>query len=449
MGLLQKANSIAETRPPTTKGGLLKKTLKILEEEMETSSSNITTVSKAEPTTDNKKEAQAQFVSQDELNELLKATAKRREFIKKNLENWKKHKKVSTVPLTWAEAQREAPKINKEPTLKEEEIEELFNKKKIEGDNRETSDQTTRYAIDVLKKKISEISEGIETPIMIFSILKDHISLKKGAILLYDPLRMVFAPWASVGYDKTTLHRLRIPLAFSESFNKITTGEIIIQKDNLEEYKRFFSNREFNLISQLIFVPFIAKEKLIAILLIQEINLSNNGNDLIDQLKAISPSISEKIFRAREQKLKLLKTFKPEDFDSIRDQINSDLQKARERGTKIFVLLLSLEKIVNYIPQNALTYSDKYRIGEDIEKILKSLLYSSGRVFKLNNFNFLIEIFNLNELDTELLLDQIVHNLNYFITDRSVTFDTRIVEHKLKIFPDEAQTEDELLAGLI
>ncbi len=458
MGLLQKADSLTR-KSVSPKGGLLKRTLQILEKIETEERTVLQTEQKQSETRKAETASKTQaYVSQEEIDRLLNENNKRREYIQKNLQNWKKHKRLPTIPLTWAEANKEAPSTTREPTIKEEDIETLLKNREKEGTKDEKTDRESAESSDIdftdklnlLHRKIEEISESIETPIMIFSQLKDFFSIKKGAILLYDPLRMVFAPWASIGYDKTTLHRLRIPLGFSESFNSIANGELTIVQDNLNEYKNFFSNREFNLITKLIFVPFIFNEKLIAILIIQEIAGNKiTQENLMSALKTLSPIISQKIYNAREKKLKLLKVMQPEEFETIREKIQNDIKRAQTNGKKVIALLLSLENIINTIPQDILIHSDRYRISEDIEKILKSLFYSAGRVFKLNNFNYLIDIFNMKNPDVELILDQTLYNLNYFLTDKNARLDLKQINYKYKTFPDEAKTESELLSDLI
>ncbi len=447
MGLLQKADSL--TQKKSSRGrGLLKRTLEILEKNK---------TSEGYPTLPHQEESKSKtrtYISQEEVDRLLKESNKRKEYIRKNLQNWKKHKKVPTVPLTWAEANREAPTITRDPTIREEDIETLLknnnNKTKEEKMGDSSTSELLIDNLDLLHRMIEETPEGIETPIAVFSKLKEFLSIKKGAILLYDPLRMVFAPWASVGYDKTTLHRMRIPIGFSESFNSITGGNITTLHENLDEYRKFFSNREFNLINRLIFVPFIFNEKLIALLLIQEVREGITEENLISMFKELSPIISQKIYNAREKKFKLLKVMQPEEFESIREKIQSDIKRAQTNEKKVIALLLSLENVTGTLPKEIIAHSDQYRISEDIEKILKSLFYSTGRVFKLNNFNYLIDIFNIREPDMELILDQLLYNLNYFLTDKSTHLDLHNkINYKYKIFPDEAKTESELLSGLI
>ena len=56
------------------------------------------------------------------------------------------------------------------------------------------------------------LPDDVELPSRLFTVLKDALGIARGALLLYDPLRMVYAPWASCGLDQTTLHRMRISL---------------------------------------------------------------------------------------------------------------------------------------------------------------------------------------------------------------------------------------------
>ena len=138
---------------------------------------------------------------------------------------------------------------------------------------------------------IQALPDGVELPSQLFSALTEQLSVEKGALLLFDPIRLVYAPWASLGYDQTTLHRMRIPLGANESFKALANGSPILVEDasTLGAYEQYFSAREFSSLSRILLTPFITAEKLVGVLLFTALEPPFPGKaELLECLKAIS-----------------------------------------------------------------------------------------------------------------------------------------------------------------
>ena len=101
-----------------------------------------------------------------------------------------------------------------------------------------------KLTLDILGS-LKSLPDGVELPSQLFSLLIARLGIQKGALLLFDPLRMVYAPWASRGYDPTTTHRMRISLGASESWNALANGSPMLLTDPpaLAAYQPYFSSR--------------------------------------------------------------------------------------------------------------------------------------------------------------------------------------------------------------
>ena len=331
--------------------------------------------------------------------------------------------------------------------------------KKIITQRLQTKDDQTRKKLPVegephisslhqLLSGITRLSGGIESIAELFSLVKDFFKLSKSAILLYDPLRMVFSPWASAGLDQTTLHRLRIPRGVNMNFKRVAKGEVLIfnESGQIKEFNSFFSARENSAINQLIFVPFIADSKLIAILLIIKmegiIDLEIPGI-----LKEVSLVAAPHIYQAREKKLgNLSGDSKIITFESLQSRVDELIDKCRKRNRSLVLIKISIEHIIiTVLKYNE--YIDPFRLKEDLFRITGSLLVDIGEVFRLNSNNLILLISEIQIMDPALLLHQLTISLETFFdilkTEHSMGFDEKII-----VYPEDGDNSEKLLSDL-
>ncbi|NOY08069.1 MAG: hypothetical protein GXP33_04425 [Spirochaetes bacterium] len=429
MGLLDKALILSESKTSEAKG-LLQKTISILD-----------MVESGKPA--------ASLITQEELDILSANNKKHKERGKEQLFKKPVSVKPASVPLTWSEANKSAPQYHS-PRIEKKEINNLLEPSVNEGET-EDSNEYSGVSSAILKE-IQSIEEGIETPAFLFAMLKNKLGITKGALLLYDPLKMVFAPWASSGYDTTTMHRLRIPLGFSESFNETAEGKtvVITEEQKLKEYKSFFSNREFNLISRLIIAPLISKNKLVSILLITEAaeEIDNEPLDII--ISNISSQLTQKIYNAREKKMQLLKKIEPEELESLENTIDKHITYALEKEFSFVLVLLKLSDFIKSVASGTSSLIDPFRLSEDITKILQSLFYNMGNIFEVEPGVYIISLFKIKNPDMDLIFDQAAYTIKHFFNsiDRESTA-VPDIQYSYKMYPQNGKSSKELLADLM
>ena len=441
MGLLDKVTTLKSRKSLAAKG-LLAKTLSIVNSE------NI-----IENPNKQGSSLLATSITQEELDRLSHENKKKRKMEEDKLLKRASSIKPANVPLTWKNSHQPIPQYYG-PIIQKQEVDNLF--KKVsgkEGSKAVHSAQNVETDFIVsLKHDIAKTEEGIETPAFLFSLIKEKLNIIKGAILLYDPVKMLFVPWASCGYDETTLHHLRIPLGFSESFNETAEGKTLILKSKTElaPYKNFFSNREFNLLSQLIIKPFIFKNKLHSILILSDIGKIEDSLSLKDILDDISYVFSEKIYNAREQKMQLLKKIEPEVLDSLEKAIDKHITYALEKNNKPALILISLNDFIRQIAAETSNMIDLYRISEDIYKILRSLFYSMGSVFELEGGSYMVSIFKIKKPDFDMIFHQTSYVIRqFFVNVNKQQFESPDIKFSYKQYPENGNNSKELLADLI
>jgi hypothetical protein len=274
-----------------------------------------------------------------------------------------------------------------------------------------------------LLARLDELEEGIEAPGQLFRLTKDRLGLNRAALLLYDPLHMVFAPWAACGFDQTTNHRLRIPLGANDAVNRLATGRLVLLRDpqQIQPFQPFFSFREFSTISNLLLVPFIHESKFMGLLLVAEAALKFDQNSLQD-LTTLADRAARLFYRARERHLEGAKRGTPEQPESLRDSVRTVLGPCMKNGVPPVMIRINTAGLVGAVRKRN-PYVDPFRLGQDIARVVFSLFQSLGSVFQVDRDRILIVITSAAEHlgpgDSDLLLHHLKATLGSLLPELS------------------------------
>jgi hypothetical protein len=254
---------------------------------------------------------------------------------------------------------------------------------------------------------LRSLPDGVELPSQLFSLLLARLGIQKVALLLFDPLRMVYAPWASRGYDPTTMHRMRISLGATESWNALANGAPLLLADPaaLAPYQPYFSSREFSSLSRLILTPFIAEQKLIAVLLATDLVSPFPGdNNLLSCLSLVSQAGSNRVYAARASRMAdagIAVAASPA------DEISRFITGLGSVSARILLVSLSLEDFTHAIAA-AHEHLDPFRLHEDLSYFLSSFLADLGRVMAVRQGRFIVGLPEFRQNDLDLFLHQMM-----------------------------------------
>jgi hypothetical protein len=259
---------------------------------------------------------------------------------------------------------------------------------------------------------IASLPQSVEVPSQLFSLLVTRLSISKGALLLFDPLRSVYAPWASVGYDQTTLHRMRIPLGANASFNALANGAPLALEGaaQVSPYQQYYSSREFSSLGRLLLAPFISEEKLIGVLLVTEASPPVDGDaDLLACLGRITSAGARILQQAREEKLSRAGT------QGLRPGASPDEQVSRflsglTPGTQVLFLGLSLSEYAKTLAASH-EHLDPFRLSEDLGYFLGAFVADLGIAIPLRQGHALVGLLDLEESELDLFLHQLTAHL--------------------------------------
>jgi len=235
---------------------------------------------------------------------------------------------------------------------------------------------------------LSRLRRGFEAPASLFELLEQELGLSKAALLLYDPLRMVFAPWASRGCDATSLRRLRIPPRYSPAVDRLAGGETLYlsEAEDLEELRGFFSFRAFSTMNQDVLLPLVHERRWIALLVITEQKATPVESDPV-LLRNVANRSAEFLYEARERHLEALNQDR-EHLEAQRRELLAPpsalpqllrrcSEAATANGRTLLVIRLSFHELFARV-RRTMPALDAFRLREDVFRLVSALFASLG-----------------------------------------------------------------------
>lgn len=299
---------------------------------------------------------------------------------------------------------------------------------------------------DILER-LRALPDHVELPSHIFTVLKESLGISRGALLLYDPVRMVYAPWASCGLDQTSLRKLRISLGAVSSFNALANGAPIPVEGaaSLAEYQRYFSSREFSTLSRLVLAPFIVEEKLIgALMVIETAPPFDEQARLLNCLEQISGATAPAIRRARRESRRAETAPLPRTGSSIEEEIGRLVSSRRSGDGRLLFFSISLAAYQRRILE-AHRYLDPFRLEEDLRHFLEAFAADLGGAFPLPGGVFLLALQAVEKRNLDLL----VHQLASYLSALFGAYDGQAAEITVlrsRMYPDDGSDISGLLS---
>lgn len=257
---------------------------------------------------------------------------------------------------------------------------------------------------DIIINGIGELAGGIDSPGRLFSFLAETIPITKGALLLPDPSQEIFSCWSSRGLDKTTERRLRVPVSLFDA-----TRTIPARVESLDDWKPFFSKREEAFLEPFLLCPLPYGETLIGALLIFESPVLE-GTQPPEGLQRVIDATGGFLYDAREAALSRLSV--PAVSYCDKERLIEFCTGILEKG--LHAILVSLDPLL-YI-NSVKPGLDRYRLLEDIERILSSLVSENGMACKTGAGKVLMVLEASHRMDGSLLHNHILSALSSFLS---------------------------------
>jgi hypothetical protein len=295
---------------------------------------------------------------------------------------------------------------------------------------------------------VSALEPTIDLPSRLFGLLRDRLGIAKGALLLHDTVRQVFAPWAAAGYDAATLRRMRIPPE-GTVFGRLA-GSIPVEVSDpkgIADLRRFFSSRESGSFERLLLAPFTTGDRLIGVLLVSEIAPPiPAGAPLADCLAKTATAALPALQRLRNEILRSERAG-PASPREAREDLTRFLA-AHPHGTQPFTVFpLSLERCRKRV-MSANPWFDPFRLEEDLRSVVSAFAADMGRAVHLGRLRFLVAVRDLSATDTDLFVHQLASLLGTLF--HATAFEpTDAQVGAARTFPEGAEATPEAAAELL
>jgi len=260
----------------------------------------------------------------------------------------------------------------------------------------------------VPENKVAEISsiphspDNVDYPGAVFQVFKAIIGFNKGALLLHDTVESGFYPWISKGFDRTTTRRLRIPV----NLPLLLDSDKSLLSIRTEDLSEMLSNRESDLIKEILILKLGAPESPSALLLASDLSESDISTETKIELKKLCRKLGEGITKSR-----LMLDYSP--VDEI-----TDLSQWLGSWGEEKAVLVTLD-ITNAIETviDSISGLELYRARKDVVNLIKHLTGRMGRLYDLKEGRVLI-LFPRNRLpDYELYLHHLSHSFSSVFYD--------------------------------
>jgi hypothetical protein len=289
---------------------------------------------------------------------------------------------------------------------------------------------TPEQRLERLWAGLTELERGIEAPGRLFSLIKEQLQLERSALLLYEPTRMAFVPWAMHGFDPTTSHRLRIPLKVNDTMNRLASGKIhlLSSPEELHPFSQFFSFREFSTLTHLLLVPFIYENRFLGLLLCANLEPAD-----LEPFRILSEKASRRLHEARERHLEGARRETPQRPESLKESVRAASAECLHQGSSPLLIRISTGTLIETLGRRN-PYIDPYRLHQDVSRVLLSLFRHIGSVFEIDGERILIVACNpaqpIQEEDAEMLLHHLKATLIRLMpelsTDPGISLDEQV-----------------------
>ena len=250
------------------------------------------------------------------------------------------------------------------------------------------------------------IENDLQAPAEVFALIVREFQAKKAALLVLGYEREYFVPYSIRGFDETTEHRLRIPHSLLTDSSYLSEGYSLLGDDEKERFKRFFSNREYSLITKILLVPFRYDDDIIAVLMITDCPLLSASTLGMIDFRTLSRDLGEFIHNSRNTTLDRLTGAEVRTRSEVLSAVQEAIELVSGSENRLTFFLISLSSFLELLQREAENV-ETYRLREDAIRIISSMMPDSVDVFSVDQHVLLIVMPAKFHVNTGLLVHQI------------------------------------------
>jgi hypothetical protein len=290
---------------------------------------------------------------------------------------------------------------------------------------------------------IMNIQAGIEAPGLVFALLQRHLGIERAAILVPDPARGAYSPWAASGLDKTSLRKLRVPVDEAAS---LTIS--CMKGASLARFQKLYSSRDSASLERLYVWPCPGTRGPSALVLAADMDPSLAGEaGVVDYLPAILQAAGQTLSERRENELDRLRSRALRPVAAPPQEVVADaLSRAPQAGARVRLVRVALGRIVEAVLAVAPAV-DRFRLAEDVATVWSALAQDTADVAIANTPDALfLVVHGATQPDPELLVHAILGALRAVLPS-AAALGPADLELRSAGYPEDGRTPAELIAA--
>lgn len=206
-----------------------------------------------------------------------------------------------------------------------------------------------------------------------FGILRRHLGVRKGGLLLPVPEQNAYFPWVTIGFDPTTRHLLRWPMPTEGVYTRMTH----ITENALKEVRGAFSNHDFKQLSEVWLLPLTAKGHHVGVALIGESAMDRLDPDSRGILfSSVARLVATRITQPERGDLQ---TLPARGVVLGADGLAEEAERLIRGGHASLVVVeinveAAVQAIVEHQREKSDDATDRYRLAQEITRMIATML---------------------------------------------------------------------------
>ncbi|MCK5249006.1 MAG: hypothetical protein KAJ98_03525 [Spirochaetaceae bacterium] len=273
--------------------------------------------------------------------------------------------------------------------------------------------------------------DNIDYPGEVFRAFQSLIGFKKGSLMLPDNHGNEYYPWISVGFDRTSTRRLRIPFDFPAFKAGNSTLLDDIAPDSLAQ---MLSNREYGSIRRIMIIRLGPEESPSALLLVADCPWTE---EISSETASAIQQLSDHFGNSIEQSRMMMDSAGMEEITDLSEWFDSwGMNKAT-------LVTLDITNAIDVLIE-AIPGLELYRGRRDVVNLLRHIIGRMGRLHDLKDSRVLI-LFPPERLPDHALY---IHQLSRSFASAFYHLPSPPdFPAEFRIWPDEKDVIEENLAG--
>ncbi|MFP4564497.1 MAG: hypothetical protein ACLFRY_14440, partial [Spirochaetia bacterium] len=204
---------------------------------------------------------------------------------------------------------------------------------------------------------------------------------------------------------------------------------------------RFFSNREYSLISELLILPFRHGDAVDAVFLITDSPILSNSTLQTVDFETLSRDLGEIIHHSRNTTLQKLTGAEVRSRSELLSSVQESLELVTGENNRLTFFLVSLKGFLDLLHREA-ELVETYRLREDVIRIVSSMMPDAVNVFSIDRHVLLIIMPGKFHVNTDLLVHQIKVGLQTLFKIPQGSID---LSEKSFVYPGDVTTSQEII----